>query len=147
MRSDALRAKDKDIMAAAEKLEEEVLDHAEIAKRLEESGVLSTRAMKKLSEKQKQIQEQSRVIVEKEKESKDNMAAVKVLREEKSLNKSMSLISRTGHLMHLPVVISKNTLIVVNSGIDSHKFRHNNIQILNFNFKILASHFSFLYSA
>ena len=46
-----MRAKYKEIMAAAEKLEEEVLDHAEMAKSLEESGVLSTRAMKKLSEK------------------------------------------------------------------------------------------------
>ena len=60
--SDALRAKDKEIMAATENLEEEVLVHAEIAIRLEESGVLSTRAMKKLSEKHKLIQEQSRVI-------------------------------------------------------------------------------------
>ena len=60
-----MRAKDKEIVAATEKLEEEVLAHAEIAKRLEESGVLSTRAMKKLSEKQKLIQEQSRVVVEK----------------------------------------------------------------------------------
>ena len=34
--SDVLRAKDKEIMSAAEKLEEEVLAHAEIAKRLEE---------------------------------------------------------------------------------------------------------------
>ena len=58
-----MHAKYKEIMAAAEKLEEEMLAHAEIAKRLEESGVLSTRAMKKLSEKQKLIQEQSRVIV------------------------------------------------------------------------------------
>ena len=39
--------------------------------------MLSTRAMKKLSEKQKLIQEQSRVIVEKDKEIKENMAAVK----------------------------------------------------------------------
>ena len=75
--SDALHAKDKEIIAAAEKLEEEVLAHAEMEKRLEESGVLSTRAMKKLSVKQKLIQEQSRVVVEKEKESKENMAAVK----------------------------------------------------------------------
>ena len=47
--SDALRAKDKEIMVSAENLEEEVLAHADIAKRLEESGVLSNRAMKKLS--------------------------------------------------------------------------------------------------
>ena len=49
--SDALHAKDKEIMGSVEKLEEEVLAHAKIAIRLEESGVLSTRAMKKLSEK------------------------------------------------------------------------------------------------
>ena len=54
-------------MAAAEKLGEEVLAHAEITKRLEESGVLSTGEMKKISEKQKLIQEKSGVIVEKEK--------------------------------------------------------------------------------
>ena len=108
---------------------------------MEESGVISTREMKKLSEKQKLIQDQSMVIVEKEKESKENMAAVKALREEKSVNKSMSLISITEHLMQLPVMMSKNTLRVVKSGIGFHTFGHNNIQILNFNFKILASHF------
>ena len=47
--SDALHAKDKEIMVSAENLEEEVLAHAEMAKRLEKYGVLSTRAMKKLS--------------------------------------------------------------------------------------------------
>ena len=118
-----------------------MLPHAEIAKRLEECGVLSIRAMEKLSEKRKLIQEQSRVIVEKEKESKENMAAVKALKEEKSVNKSMRLISRTEHLMQLPVMMSKNTLRVVKSGMGFHTFGHNNIQILNFNFKILASHF------
>ena len=82
-----------------------MLAHAEIAKRLDYSGVLSTRAIKKLSEKKKLIQEQSRVIVEKEKESKENMAAVKALKEEKSVNTSMSLISRTEHLMQLPVMM------------------------------------------
>ena len=78
-----------------------------MAKRLEEYGVLSTRTVKKLSEKQKLIQEQSKVIVEKEKESKENMAAAKALKEEKSVNKSMSLISRTEHLMQLPAMMSK----------------------------------------
>ena len=43
-----MRAKDKEMMGSAEKLEEEVLAHAEMAKRLEESGVLSTRAIKSL---------------------------------------------------------------------------------------------------
>ena len=57
------------------------------------------------------------------------------------MNKSMSLISRTEHFMQLPVMMSKNTLRVVKSGIVCHNFRHNNIQILNFNFKILSSHF------
>ena len=94
-------------MAATEKLEEEVLAHAEIAIRLEESGVISTRAMKKLSEKHKLIQEQSRVMVEKEKESKENMAYVKALKEGKSVNNSMSLIIRTKHLVQLPVMMSK----------------------------------------
>ena len=72
------------------------------------------------------------------------MVAVKALKEEKSVKNSMSLISRTEHLMHLPVMMSKSTLRVVKSGIGFHNFRHNNIQILNFNFKIIASHFSFL---
>ena len=69
------------------------------------------------------------------------MAAINALKEEKSMNKSMSLINRTEYLMHLPVMMSKNTLIIVKSGIGFHNFRHNNIQILNFNFKILASRF------
>ena len=69
------------------------------------------------------------------------MAAVKMLKKEKSVNKSMSLISRTEHLMQLPVMMSKNTLRVVKIGICFHKFRHNNIQILNFNFKIVSSPF------
>ena len=69
------------------------------------------------------------------------MTAVKALKEEKSVNNSMSLIRRTEHLMQLPAMMSKNTVRVVKSGIGFHNFRHNNIQILNFNFKILASHF------
>ena len=69
------------------------------------------------------------------------MTAVKAPKEEKSVNKSMILISRTEHLMKLPVMMSKNTLRIVNSGIGFHNFRHNNIQIPNFNFNILASHF------
>ena len=46
----------------------------------------------------------------------------------------MSLIRRTDHLMQLPVMMSKNTLRVVKSGIGFHNFRHDNIQIFNFNF-------------
>ena len=82
--SDAFCAKYKKILSATEQLEEKVLTYAEIAKRLKESGVLLTKAIKKLRENQKIIQEQSRVIVEKEKESKENMAAVKALKEEKT---------------------------------------------------------------
>ena len=62
-------AKDKEIMTAAEKLKEEVLAHADITKRLEDSEATSTRAVKVLSEKQKIIQEQGNLIKEKEKES------------------------------------------------------------------------------
>ena len=62
-----------------------MLAHADMAKSLEESGVISTRAIKKISEKQKLIQEQSRVIVEKEKESKENIAAVKKREQEYEL--------------------------------------------------------------
>ena len=54
--SDALISKDKEIIAAAEKLQEKERIHAEISKRLEDTEALSTRAMKKLSEKQKIIQ-------------------------------------------------------------------------------------------
>ena len=46
------------------------------------------------------------------------MSAVKMLKEEKSVNKSMSSIRRTEHLMQLPVMMSKNTLRVVKSRMD-----------------------------
>ena len=69
------------------------------------------------------------------------MASVKALKEGGNVNNSMGLIRRTEHLMQLPMMMSKNTLKFVKIGIGLHKFRHNNIQILNCNFKILASHF------
>ena len=75
------------------------------------------------------------------------MEALKALKEEKSVKKNTSLIIRTEHLMQLPMMMSKNALRVVKSGIGFHTFRHNNIQIINFNFNILASHFSLLYIA
>ena len=56
-------------MAAAEKLAKKEQSHAEIEKRLKESEALSTREMKKLSEKQRIIQDQAKLIKEKEKES------------------------------------------------------------------------------
>ena len=112
-----------------------MLAHAEMSKRLEGSGVLSTRSMKKLSEKKKLIQEQSRVIVEKEKEIKENMAAVKKREQEYELDHQ----NREFDAAACDDV--KKYLNSCKSGIYFHKFRHNNIKILNFNFKILASHF------
>ena len=44
-----MHAKDKEIMAAAKNIEEELLAHADIVKSLEGSRVLSTRAMKSLA--------------------------------------------------------------------------------------------------
>ena len=70
--------------------------------------------------------------------------SIQHMEDEKSVNKSMSLISITEHLMHMPVTMSKNTLRVVKSAIGFHKFRNNNIQILNFNFILLLLSFSFL---
>ena len=59
---DALVSKDKGIIAAAEKLQGKERIHAEISKRLEDTEALSTRAMKKLREKQRRIQEQAQLI-------------------------------------------------------------------------------------
>ena len=61
-----------------------------LRKRLEESGVISTREMKKLSEKQKLIQDQSMVIVEKEKESKVILEAVENLKEKQRAHAEIS---------------------------------------------------------
>ena len=47
--------------------EEKEWSHAEMAKRIQESEATSTRAAKKLSEKNKIIQEQGNLIKEKEK--------------------------------------------------------------------------------
>ena len=57
--------------------EEKKRSHAEMAKRLEESEAMSTRAAKKLSEKQKIIQEQGNLIKEKEKESSTDVPSAK----------------------------------------------------------------------
>ena len=62
---DALIAKYKEILAAAEKLAKKEQSHVEIEKRLKESEALSTRAMKKLSDKQRIIQDQAKLIKEK----------------------------------------------------------------------------------
>ena len=58
---DALIAEDREIMAATEKLAKRDQSHAEIEKTLNESEALSTRAMKKLSEKQIIFQDQAKL--------------------------------------------------------------------------------------
>ena len=56
---DALISKDKEILAAEENLKWKKRAYSDLAKRLKDNEALSTRAMKKLSEKQKIIQEQA----------------------------------------------------------------------------------------
>ena len=51
-----------------------------MSKRLEDNEALSTRAVKKLSEKQRLIQEQSQLQKEKEKESKVILEAIENLK-------------------------------------------------------------------
>ena len=58
-------SKDKEILAAEEKLKWKKRDYWDLAKRLKDNEALSTRAMRKLSEKQKIIQEQAKQIEEK----------------------------------------------------------------------------------
>ena len=74
---DALIAKDKNILAAAENLAKKEQSHAEIEKRLKESEALSTRAMKNLSEKQRIIKEKAQLTKEKEKESSTDAPSAK----------------------------------------------------------------------
>ena len=54
--TDAASAKDKAILAAAEKLEQKERAYAEMSKRLDGTGALSTQAANDLSEKEKIIQ-------------------------------------------------------------------------------------------
>ena len=62
---DALIAKDKEILAAEEKLKRKKRAYSDLSKRLKNNKALSTRAMKKLISKQKIIQEQAKLIKEK----------------------------------------------------------------------------------
>ena len=55
-------SKDKEILADEEKLEWKKRAYSDSAKRLKDNEALSTRAMKKLSEKQKIIQDQANLI-------------------------------------------------------------------------------------
>ena len=63
--TDAASAKDKEILAAAENLEQKEGAYAEMDKRLDYNEALSTQAANELSEKQKKIQEQEKPIKEK----------------------------------------------------------------------------------
>ena len=63
--TDATSAKDKEILAAAEKLEQKERAYAEMSKRLDDTEAISTQAMNDLSEKEKIIQEQAKLIEEK----------------------------------------------------------------------------------
>ena len=58
-------------MAAEEKLKWKKRAYSYLAKRLKDNEALSTRAMKKLSEKQKIIQEQENIIKEKKKTARN----------------------------------------------------------------------------
>ena len=69
------------------------------------------------------------------------MAAVQALREEKKREQEYELDQQNRSLDADACDDVKNTLRVVKSRIGFHNFRHNNIQIPNFNFKTLASHF------
>ena len=74
---DVLIGKDKEFLAAAEKLAKKEQSRAEIKKKLKESEALSNLAMKNLSEKQRIIQEQEKLIKEKEKESSTDTSSAK----------------------------------------------------------------------
>ena len=54
-------SKDKEILVAEENLKWKKWDYSDFSKRLKDNEALSTRAMKKLSEKQKIIQEQAKL--------------------------------------------------------------------------------------
>ena len=68
-------------MAAEEKLKCKKRTYSDLAKRLKDNEALSTRAMKKLSEKQKIIQEQAKLIKGKEKDSTKLLEAAENLHE------------------------------------------------------------------
>ena len=88
--SNELISKDKEILAAEEKLKWKKRAYSYLAKRLEESEATSTRAAKKLSEKQKIIQEQGNLLKVKVKESSTDGSSAKdkeILSDEEKLKK------------------------------------------------------------
>ena len=58
-------SKDKEILAAEEKLKWKKRAYSDLAKRLEDNEALSTHTVNELSEKEKMIQEQAKLIEEK----------------------------------------------------------------------------------
>ena len=83
-------SKDKEILAAEEKLKRKKRAYSDLAKRLKDNEELSTREIKKLSEKQKIIQEQAKKIEEKEKEGKKILAATENLKESEQFQAEMA---------------------------------------------------------
>ena len=86
--------------------------------------------MKKLSEKQKIIQEQAKIY-----------GSYKGAEGGKKREQEYELDQQNRALDAAACDDFKKTLRVVKRGIGFHNFRHNKIQILNFNIKILATHF------
>ena len=68
-----------------------------MAKRLEDNEALSTRAMKKLIEKQKIVQDQEKLIKEKEKDSTELLAAAESLHETPSTRAMNSMMDYDTH--------------------------------------------------
>ena len=68
-------SKDKEILAAEEKLKWKKRAYSDLAKRLKDNEAPSTRSMKKFSEKQKIIQDQAKPTIEKEKDSMKLLAS------------------------------------------------------------------------
>ena len=64
-------SKDKEILAAEENLKWKKRAFSDLSKRLKDNEALSTRAMKKLSEKQKIIQEQAKIIKRKKRTARN----------------------------------------------------------------------------
>ena len=79
-------------MVAEENLKWKKWAYSNLSKRLKGNKALSTRAMKKLSEKQKNIEEQAKLIKEKEKYSTKLLAAAENLHETLS-NQAMNKLS------------------------------------------------------
>ena len=74
-------SKDKEILAAEENLKWKKRAYSDLSKRLKDNDALSTRAMKKFSDKQKIIQEQAKLIKEKERDSTKRLADAENLHE------------------------------------------------------------------